>query len=180
MHARACVLGPFLRAGCAGAAWVHGGSLGSGMSAGGLCLATLVGCVRWSGPPCRGAGAWRRCAGGRVGGWATRCPPAVRGWAYVDAWAGAAAGGSFRTVAPVTVWGMTLPLHGGRVLCGKVPNHAYSQGSQELSASAGACSPGSLADAQRSAVACPLRTPPCAPASYVPCIARKVALVVKN
>jgi len=41
--------GPFLRAGCAGAVWVRGGSLGSGMRAGRLCLAQRVGCVRWSG-----------------------------------------------------------------------------------------------------------------------------------
>ena len=77
----------------------------------------------------------------------------------------AAAGGSFRAVAPVAVWGMARLLRGGRVLCGKVPNNAYSQGSQELIASAGACSPGSLADAQGSAVACP---PP--HASLRPCL----------
>ena len=35
--------GPFLRAGCAGAAWVRGGSLGSGMRAGRRCLAPQVG-----------------------------------------------------------------------------------------------------------------------------------------
>jgi hypothetical protein len=33
------VFGPFLRAGCAGAEWVRGGSLGSGMRAGRRCLA---------------------------------------------------------------------------------------------------------------------------------------------
>ena len=63
---------------------------------------------------------------------------------------------------------------------GKVPNNTYSQGSQELSASTGAYWPGSLTDAQGQAVACPLRTPLCAPAWYVACIERKVALVVKN
>ncbi len=36
------VFGPFLRAGCAGAAWVHGGTLGSGMRAGMRCLAPWV------------------------------------------------------------------------------------------------------------------------------------------
>jgi hypothetical protein len=41
--------GPFLRAGCAGAAWVRGGSLGSGMRAGRRCLAPRVGGVRWAG-----------------------------------------------------------------------------------------------------------------------------------
>ena len=35
--------GPLLRAGCAGAAWVRGESLGSGMRAGRLCLAPRVG-----------------------------------------------------------------------------------------------------------------------------------------
>jgi hypothetical protein len=34
VHTGECVLGPFLRAGCAGAAWVRGGSLGSGVGAG--------------------------------------------------------------------------------------------------------------------------------------------------
>jgi len=41
--------GPFLRAGCAGAAWVRGGSLGSGMRAGRRCLAPRVDGVRWAG-----------------------------------------------------------------------------------------------------------------------------------
>jgi hypothetical protein len=41
--------GPFLRAGCAGAEWVRGGSLGSGMRAGRRCLASRVGGVRWAG-----------------------------------------------------------------------------------------------------------------------------------
>jgi len=41
--------GPFLRAGCAGAAWVRHGSLGSGMRAGRRCLAPRVGGVRWAG-----------------------------------------------------------------------------------------------------------------------------------
>ena len=100
---------------------------------------TAGGGVRWSGPPCSGADAWGRCTGGRVGGWATRCPPAVRGRSCVDAWAGAASGGSFRAVAPVVVWGMARLLRGGRVLYRRVPNNACSQGSQELNASAGAC-----------------------------------------
>jgi len=33
VHARACVLGPFLHVGSASAAWVHGGSLGNGVGA---------------------------------------------------------------------------------------------------------------------------------------------------
>jgi hypothetical protein len=45
----------------------------------------------------------------------------------------------YRSVMPVAVWGMALLLSGGRVLYGRVPNNAYSQGSQELGASAGAC-----------------------------------------
>ena len=66
------------------------------------------------------------------------------------------------------------------MLYGKVPNNAYSQGSQELSASAGAYRPYLLTDAQGPAVTCPPRIPLCAPASYVPCIDRKVTLVVEN
>jgi hypothetical protein len=73
-----------------------------------------------------------------VGGWATQCLPAVRRRACVDAWSRAASGDSFRAVAPVSVWGPAHLLFWGWVLYGKVPNHAYSQGSQELSASAGA------------------------------------------
>jgi len=34
VHAGTCVFGPFLRAGCAGTAWVRGWSLGIGMGAG--------------------------------------------------------------------------------------------------------------------------------------------------
>ena len=121
-----------------------------------------------------------QCASGRVEGWSTQCLPTVWGQACVDAWAGAESGGSFRAVAQVAVWGTALILRGRRVLYGKVPNNAYTQGSQELSVSAGAYRPGSLTDAQGPAVACPPRTPLCVPASYVPCIDRKVALVVEN
>jgi len=44
------VLGPFLHAGCASAAWVHGGSLVNDMGAGRRWLTPRVGGVRWSGP----------------------------------------------------------------------------------------------------------------------------------
>ena len=80
-----------------------------------------------------------RCAGGHVGGRTTRCLPAVRGRACVDFWAGAASGGYFRAVTPVVIWGAAQLLRGGRVLYGKGPNKEYSQGTQELIASAGAC-----------------------------------------
>jgi hypothetical protein len=79
------VFRPFLRAGCAGAAWVRDGSLGSGMRAGRRCLAPWVVGVRWSSPPCSDADTSGRCAGGYVGGWATLCLPAVRGRACVGA-----------------------------------------------------------------------------------------------
>jgi hypothetical protein len=85
------------------------------------------------------AGVWGQFTGGRVGGRTTRCLPAVRGRACVDAWAGAASGGYFRAVAPVVIWGAAQLLRGGRVLYGKVPNNEYSQGTQELIASVGAC-----------------------------------------
>jgi hypothetical protein len=62
------VLGPFLYAGCAGAAWVSSGSLGVGMGAGGRCLTPRVGDVRWSGSPLQRLGrlesvCGRACAG---------------------------------------------------------------------------------------------------------------------
>jgi hypothetical protein len=57
----------------------------------------------------------------------------------VDAWAGAASGGSFRSVTPVVIWGLGLLLRGERVDYGNSPDNAYSQGVQELNASAGAC-----------------------------------------
>ena len=55
---------------------------------------------------------WGVCrARGRVSGRAAQCLPAVRSRACVDAWAGAASGGSFRAVALVTVWDLGLMLH---------------------------------------------------------------------
>jgi hypothetical protein len=129
--------GPFLRAGCTGAAWVRGGSLGSGMHAGRWCLAPLVGGERWSGSPSSDADTRARCAGGHVGGWSTLCLPAVRGRACVGVWAGTASGGSFGAFPMVAVWDLPWLLHVGRILCGKVPNNAYSQDIQEFGASAG-------------------------------------------
>ena len=138
-----CILGvdafgPFLRAGYTGAAWVRGGSLGRGMRAGRRCLAPRVGGESWSGSPSNDADTRARCAGGHVGGWATLCLPAVRGQTCVGAWAGASSGGSFGASALVSVWGLPLLLHGGWILCRKVPNNAYSQDSQEFAASVGA------------------------------------------
>jgi hypothetical protein len=115
-HAGSCVFGPFLRAGCAGAEWVRGGSLGSGMGARRRCLTPRAGCVRWSSAPCIDADACGRCAGERVGGWATRCLPGVRGRVCVGAWAGATSSGSFGAFAPITVWDISRLLRGGRVL----------------------------------------------------------------
>ena len=81
-------------------------------------------------PACR----VRSCAGR-----ASWCLSAVRSRACVDAWAGAASGGSFRSVTPVVIWGLGLLLRGERVDYGNSPDNAYSQGVQELNASAGAC-----------------------------------------
>jgi hypothetical protein len=128
------VLGTFLHAGCAGAACVRYGSLGSGMGAGGRCLAPLVVGVRWSGPPLQRRGRLGVMCGRSRGG----LVDSVSSRACVDAWSRAASSGSFRAVAPVDVWGPARLLFWGWVLYGKVPNNAYSQGSQELSASAGA------------------------------------------
>jgi hypothetical protein len=83
---------------------------------------------------------------------------AVRSRTCVDAWAGAASCGSFLTVAQVAICGLGLLLRESLVDYGITPNNAYSQGGQELSASAGACSPGLLADTQGQAVVCPPRT----------------------
>jgi len=88
--------GPFLLAGCAGAAWVRGRSLGSGMRAGRRCLAPRVGGVRWAGslPATRTrvlvalAGTWRagrrcvfpQCWVGHASALGlVRCPVAISG-----------------------------------------------------------------------------------------------------
>ena len=163
VHARTCVFGPFLRAGCAGASWMRGGSLGTSMRAGRRCLTTRAGSVHCRVLPCSDTDACRHCAGERVGSWATRCLPAVRGRACVVAWAGGASGGSFGVFAPVAVWAIAWLLRWGPVLCGKATNGACYQGSQEFIASAVAYRPGSLADAQGQAVACPPRTLLCVP-----------------
>ncbi len=46
MRAGTCVFGLFMRAGCADAAWMRGGSLDTSMGAGRRCLATRAGGVR--------------------------------------------------------------------------------------------------------------------------------------
>ena len=132
--------GPFLRAGCAGAEWVRGGSLGSGMRAGRRCLAPQVGSVlRCSGGLLSSDTDTRaRCVDGHVAGWATLCLPAVLGRTCVYAWAGAESGGYFGAFALVAIWGVPRLLHAGRILCRMVHINAYSQDSQEFGASAGA------------------------------------------
>jgi hypothetical protein len=57
----------------------------------------------------------------------------------VDAWGGAASIGSFRAVASVSIWDLGLLLRESFVDYGNAPDNAYSQGGQELDASAGAC-----------------------------------------
>jgi hypothetical protein len=79
VHARECVLGPCLHAGCARAACVDSGSRGNDMGAGGLCLSPRVGGVRWRGPTCSRSIMRGRCASGCVEDWATRCVPSVLG-----------------------------------------------------------------------------------------------------
>jgi len=112
--------GPLLRAGCAGAAWVRGESLGSGMRAGRRCLAPRVGGVRWAGslPATQTrvlvalAGTWRA---GR------RCVFAQCGVGHAPA-----LGLVRRPVAlsGLLRWslsgGVPRLLHAGRILCGKV------------------------------------------------------------
>ena len=75
----------------------------------------------------------------RAGWWEVgrREDTVVRRRTCVDAWASSASGGSFRAVAPVAVWDTARLLRGGRVIYGKVPNNANSQGSQELNTSEG-------------------------------------------
>ncbi len=110
--------------------------MGSCMCAGRRYLPPWVGGVRWSGSPSSDAHTHTRCAGGHVGGWSTLCLPAVRGRTCVGDWAGAASGDSFGAFALVVVWGLPRMLNGGRILCRKVPNNAYSQDIQEFGASA--------------------------------------------
>ena len=158
--------GPFLRAGCAGAAWVRGGSLGSGMRAGRRCLAPQVGGVRCSGGLLSSDADTRaRCADGHVAGWATLCLTAVRGRTCVDTWSGAASSGSFRAVAPAAESGIGLLLRGERVGSENVPNNAYAQDGQELGVSAGACRAGSLAGARLGPLPASPRTLGCDPCS---------------
>jgi len=54
-------------------------------------------------------------------------------------------------------------LHGGKVDCGNVPNHAYDQGGQELGASADGCRALSLACARFRPLPTPPRTLVCDP-----------------
>ena len=61
------------------------------------------------------------------------------GHAWTLGLVGLESGGSFRTVALVSVWGLGLMIHGGGVDYGNTPDNAYSQGSEELNASAGTC-----------------------------------------
>jgi hypothetical protein len=82
-------------------------------------------------------GGVRAC--GHVVGRSSQCLPAVWSRACVDTWDGAASGGSFKTVAPVAVWGLGLLLRGTLVDYRNAPDNAYSQGGQELNASAGSC-----------------------------------------
>jgi hypothetical protein len=63
----------------------------------------------------------------------------VQSRACVDAWSGVVSCVSFLTVALVTVWGLGLLVREDLVDYGNAPDNAYSQGDQELNASAGAC-----------------------------------------
>ena len=157
---------PLVRRGYAAGAWTPawvrgGGAWRRGRAA---CVSRV--------PGCSDADACRRWLGERVGTWASWCLPAVRGRACVGAWAGGASGGSFGAFTPVAVWAIARLLRWGPVLCRKVTNGGCYQGSQEFSASAVACRPDSLADAQGPAVAFPPHTPVCAVASYLPCMSR--------
>ena len=151
-----------MRRGCAAGAWAPAWVRGGGAWRRGR--AACVGRV----PTCGDSDACRRWLGERVRSWASWCLPAVRGRTCVGAWAGGASGGSFGAFAPVATRTIAWLLRWGPVLCRKVTNGACYQGSQEFSASAVAYRPGSLADAQGLAVACPPRTPVCSVASYLP------------
>jgi hypothetical protein len=136
MHAGAYVLGPCLRAGCAHAAWEGGRSWSDTLGAGRRCLTPLVSGGSWSSPdPCEARLGGGDRARGRVAG----CVPEVQSRACVDAWSGEASGDSLRAVAPVSVWGVGMLIYGDRVDYGNTSDNAYSQGVQELNASAGAC-----------------------------------------
>ena len=85
MHAWTCVFGSFLCAGCAGATWVRGRGLESGMGAWKWCMASRVGGVPLVGSRFRRRGrVWALCGRAREGlGDAVSSRSA--GWTY--AWA---------------------------------------------------------------------------------------------
>ena len=129
---RSCVRGAQVRRGCGegvwvstwvrgGCAWLRGWSVCVGL----VPLASAQ--TRADGVRADAWGAGRQCVFPQCG--------VGHAWALGLVWRPVSLSGLF---APVVVSGMAQLLRGGRVLFGKVPNNAYSQGSQELSSSAGA------------------------------------------
>jgi hypothetical protein len=96
LHTGAYILGPCLHARCAHTAWADSGGRNDALSTGGQCLAHLVGGDHWSNPARNGARPQSRTC--------------------VDTWSSATSGDSFKTVAPVAVWGLGLLLRGERGL----------------------------------------------------------------
>jgi len=153
------VPGPCLHAGRARAACVSGGSRGNGMGAGGRSTGStggrrpLVGSCSQCATHMRSVCEWTpgglgdtvsfRCAGSGMRG--------RLGWCSVQwLFQGCCSGDRLRH------WTVCrLLLRAERVDYGNVPDNVYSQGRQELHASAGACRAGSLADAQGPTVASP-------------------------
>ncbi len=109
------------RHGCGEAAWLRWWSVCVGL----VPLASAQ--TRADGVRADAWGAGRQCVFPQCG--------VGHAWALGLVWRPVSLSGLF---APVVVSGMAQLLRGGRVLFGKVPNNAYSQGSQELSSSAGA------------------------------------------
>jgi len=107
---RSCVQSARVRRGCAAGAWAPAWVRG-----GGAWRCGRAACV--SRVPRRSdTDACRHWPGDRVGNWATRCLPAVRGRACVGAWAGeAASGGPFGACMPC-LWLVTCDLWGAVTL----------------------------------------------------------------
>ena len=104
MHAWTGVFGSFLCAGCAGATWVRGRGLESGMGAWKWCMASRVGGVPLVGSRFRRRGrVWALCGRAREGLGDAVSSRSAGVEVCVGAWSGAASGGSFGAFAPVAI-----------------------------------------------------------------------------
>jgi hypothetical protein len=137
MYTGEYVLGPCCVGGVGATPWVQGLRAVSGTAV------TVGSWKRWKRAACDRAGlrgsqrqnAW--ASGGPGVAVSSRC--AESGMRGRLGWCDVCHCGSFRDVAQVAVWGLRLMLHREQVDSGNAPDNAYSQGVQELNASAGTC-----------------------------------------